>query len=131
MSTRSHILIKENGQEIKLYHHCDGYPEGVGADLKQFLKGFACWNADYIATDLVKGAVQAQRITGWKPDGDPIHGLTSDDGYEITTGVHGDEEYVYVIDCNEKTLTCYAMDWDDPIEETIRKNRVQEIPDKE
>ena len=33
MSTRSEILIKgKNGNSIKLYHHHDGYIEGVGFD---------------------------------------------------------------------------------------------------
>ncbi len=37
MSTRAHIRIKDGDEQIMLYHHHDGYPEGVGRDLKKFL----------------------------------------------------------------------------------------------
>ena len=33
MSTRSIVIVKNYDQEIWLYHHYDGYPEGVGFDL--------------------------------------------------------------------------------------------------
>lgn len=33
MSTRATILIKEKDEnDIWIYHHCDGYPKGVGSD---------------------------------------------------------------------------------------------------
>ena len=34
MSTRAHIIIKEWDNQIHLYHHCDGYPEGIGIDCR-------------------------------------------------------------------------------------------------
>ena len=37
MSTRAHIRIKDGDEQIMLYHHHDGYPDGVGRDLKEFL----------------------------------------------------------------------------------------------
>ena len=37
MSTRAHIRIYDSGGCIQLYHHCDGYPEGIGRDLKSVL----------------------------------------------------------------------------------------------
>ena len=89
-----------------LYHHCDGYPEGIGRDLKQFLHAKKWWFASEIANDLIK-----QR--GIK-----------DDGYEVTTCVHGDEEYIYVIDCDKKTLKCYEHRWDEPYEISISRQEI-------
>ena len=39
MSTRCNVIIKEyDGNFFQLYHHHDGYPEGVGADLEEYIK---------------------------------------------------------------------------------------------
>lgn len=92
MSTRCNIIIKaENGAEILLYHHHDGYPVGVGHDLKFYLSKLRYWYADRIANALMKDKA----------------GL-NDKEYELTTGIHGDIEYAYVIDCGLQKLTCYA-----------------------
>lgn len=37
MSTRAHIRVMDSSGIIMLYHHCDGYPEGIGRDLKSVL----------------------------------------------------------------------------------------------
>lgn len=123
MSTRATIRIKERvyltdadieqnkltEREILLYHHSDGYPSGVGTDLKEFLKDrrdFADgrWNAERIATDLVRGAIKHKAYDSdeEKPDM----------GYECAIAPHGDSAYGYAIDCDENTLTCYDLDWD-------------------
>ena len=69
MSTRATILIKEKDQkDIWIYHHCDGYPKGVGSDLKNYLKTQKYgWNAYEIANDLIKDRADLK-----------------DDGYEPT-----------------------------------------------
>ena len=129
MSTRACIKIKEkvciNYDDkhltecvITLYHHSDGYPEGVGADLKEYINDvvskWACgWSPEDIATDLVRGVIK-------KGDGTP------DLGYEVAICEHGDCEYGYEIDCAAKTLKCYELDsgvkpW----------KHLVEIPDKE
>lgn len=85
MSTRCNILFKVNGEEwFWLYHHHDGYPEGVGAWLVDYLtretNGFTIW-PDTMANDLIKNKA----------------GL-NDDGYELTSGQHGDIEFLYTYD---------------------------------
>lgn len=84
MSTRCNIVLKTGKRffkDIILYHHHDGYPEGVGADLVERLKDhFTGLRVEDIANKLVKDL---------------------DDEYEITTCIHGDIEYLYII--NEKT----------------------------
>ena len=104
--------------EIILYHHHDGYPSGVGSDLKKYLADNASncgwWNPESIATDLVRGAIVDSE------------GLP-DFGYKCAIAQHGDCDYGYLIDCDAKTLKCYrlgyeVMDW--------KEENLVEIPDK-
>lgn len=92
MSTRCNILIKHTGyNDIILYHHHDGYPQGVGYDLHCRLKKIeGRWYETDIANNLVKD---------------------TEDEYEITSCIHGDIDYLYTIDCNTKTLKCNKMNW--------------------
>ena len=127
MSTRAHIRIKDGEDLFQLYHHHDGYPDGVGAMLKDFLKKQykqGGWYGDNIANDLVKGKLTYEH-TGLY-DGKKY--IKSDDEYEITTCIHGDEEYVYVIDCQKKSLKCYRHGWDEG-EACIKPENEVEIPE--
>lgn len=120
MSTRATIKIiaQEPNTEYTmrtsmwLYHHCDGYPSGVGSDLKKYLANLSkrskTWEMRTIVNELV--------------DGDIIN----DNGYELTNCQHGDEEYAYLISCKEKTIKCYKVGWDD-FEWT--DDKLVEIPD--
>ena len=76
MSTRSTVTVIGEYATIKLYHHHDGYPEGVGFDLMdRFWKDrneYAKWEFNAIANALVKD---------------------SNDEYEITEYNHTDREY--------------------------------------
>lgn len=122
MSTRTNIVIKWGREKIVLYHHHDGYPEGVGADLKLMVKKnyldnkYQSMYPFYVANRLVKNK----------------YGM-NDENYEITTGLHGDIEYVYEIDCKIKTVTCYGRSegdaWDKPIKDYRKGWMICEIPD--
>jgi len=97
MSTRCHILIesaKEPEQKIFVYRHYDGYPEGVGKELVKFLKTYQITHNDWDNRSIAFGLANM------------------DDQYEIDDEIHGDEEYVYVIDCENQKLTCYEYDDD-------------------
>lgn len=94
MSTRAHIRIQDKDNVLYLYHHFDGYPEGVGEELKETLKTFETetWTAEYIHRSI----------------------SCADDSYEdAPEGQHGDEEYAYLIDCGTRTLKCYKVGWDE------------------
>lgn len=96
MSTRCNIIIKDYHDRIILYHHHDGYPSGVGSDLKKYLATFQDWQIRQhgrweIANDLVKNKA----------------GL-DDDKYEVSMGLHSDIDYCYVINCSAGTLRCYS-----------------------
>ena len=126
MSTRAYIRINDGGDLFQLYHHHDGYPDGVGAMLKDFLKKQykqGGWYGDEIANDLVKGKLTYEHkdLYGKKM-------VDSDDEYEITSCIHGDEEYVYVIDCDEETLKCYRHGLDEG-EACIKPENEVEIPE--
>ena len=90
MSTRCNILVKERGyNDIILYHHHDGYPEGVGADLVERFKEKFAKKDDYIF-----GIVVANQLV-----------KDLDDEYEVTHCIHGDIEYLYTIDCSKKEIS--------------------------
>jgi hypothetical protein len=117
MSTRASIRIIERSYKtmkdydlkrnaikhvINLYHHCDGYPSGVGTDLQEYLHrewdDKPQWMGELIATDLVRGAIKNDED---KPDW----------GYRVALCPHGDIEYGYEIDCDERTLTAYTFSY--------------------
>ena len=122
MSTRCNIIIKDGPRRITLYHHHDGYPEGVGTELQDYLRRKWSqdwrhgWEGFYIANDLVKGHI----LYPLSSDG------REDDEYEVTSGLHGDVEYVYVINCRAMAIRCYEVPWDDEYHQDfcIRWDRV-------
>lgn len=93
MSTRCNIVIKETeGKFFQLYHHCDGYPDGVGLELEDYIKQMS-------PTCLTHGEEFVEFL------------CNEDDEYEYEgPGVflHGDIEYLYIIDLSEGTLICYS-----------------------
>ena len=79
MSTRCHIIVKENNKETFIYHHHDGYPSGVGAELEGLLA--KCEHAN----DFNDLAHRIELLGG---------------EYEIDGGIHGDEDFIYTIIVN-------------------------------
>lgn len=125
MSTRCCTIVKERyGSRFILYHHHDGYPEGVGVSLRKamdiktgdtFTSGTF---GHYLVNDLIKDQC----------------GL-NDKEWEITDALHTDIEFLYVVNFRAKTLRCYAVDWDDhtpdyniDFKKVIRRERIVEIP---
>ena len=142
MSTRATIKIKQSfyntdedydkgiltPYEIKLYHHSDGYPEGIGADIVEFLRnrndGYdtdnPIWEAERIATDMVRGEVLSSKSCSKPKD---VH---RDMGYDVAICQHGDCVYGYLIDCDERKVTCYDIE---PGQEDWTDDCIVEIPD--
>ena len=117
MSTRSEILIKDYGtyegkkwnKKVKLYHHHDGYPEGVGKFLVEEvlskLKTSNGYDCDSIANFLIKHK--------------------EDEEYEVTAYYHPDIEYFYEIDIPCKQVKCWKVrykNWD-----VNKLTKIQEI----
>ena len=91
MSTRSNIIIKNNNEIVKtLYKHHDGYIAGVGVDLVRYLI-----------------PLKTYRPTEPK---DLLSVLSNK--YEVTTGIHGDIEYLYTISFNEGNIKMVVQSGD-------------------
>lgn len=93
MSTRCeiHIYGKTTEPFIRLYHHHDGYPSVVGKFLiEEVYPKLMSSNAD-TAEDIAEFLC--------------IHPL--DEEFEHTEGVHGDIEYLYIINVLAKTIRCF------------------------
>lgn len=121
MSTRANILILETGNKVWLYHHWDGYPAYLGAVMGEFLRDRIAghyWDASGVANVLIKGHL----------DGDES---VQDDGFELTDNRHGDIEYLYIIDMNEKTMRVIATRafGSDSQDEEIRKVKYDDPED--
>lgn len=93
MSTRSYIAICKNRDDIEdgkflgLYHHCDGYPSGVGSELSSIL---------------------SECPLAWTPESVQKFINEYDSNYRIAKSEIGwDVEYVYVILCEEMLLCGY------------------------
>lgn len=100
MSTRCQVKILQDDSEILLYHHCDGYPEGVGFCLLKLMERCKDWFAGELATKMVR-----------------------EGNFEVSARYHLDIEYLYEMDLNSGRVRCFAVDnWegDMRILDTIR-----------
>ena len=126
MSTRCNVVIKDAYTKLFFYRHSDGYPDGTMPSLRIFMD----WLRNRNIRDntgqaagwlIVLGAMEYDSIPDYDLEG-KLEGLTAAYGdkstfqppkgwkcgaYEPTNGIHGDIEYLYIIDLEEKTLTCH------------------------
>ena len=96
MSTRCNIIVKSKSEEVILYHHHDGYPEGVGVEL--LMKVYPKLHDNHYYNDVE----------------DIVNMLIKDkddDEFEYTTALHGDIEYIYEIDVDQKTIKCFEYNY--------------------
>ena len=94
MSTRSLIHVKEDGITlVSIYVHCDGYPSGVGNNIKQALAGESFNGMDDLAAYLI-----------WALKG----GKKGNVYIAQTDNAPGDIDYTYTVTeiNNEIHLTC-------------------------
>lgn len=127
MSTRCQVILKDAYDEVWLYRHSDGYPEGV----KDTLDKFCGWikagrirsNAEQAAGWLVilgREEYKEWEPREWSTDGKPSQlghfepGEKAMDGWKVgayepcSPIMHGDIEFLYVVDL--KTATWAAAD---------------------
>lgn len=120
MGTRCVIRLMQFGRSVDLYHHWDGYPEGVGLKLRDEIRHWfegrpadLEMDAGELATYLVKNAKDGKdgsRYPATKND---------DDGFVVTVFQHWDAEYLYELDFGMKSgltkdemlqrLKCYKL----------------------
>ena len=121
MSTRANAVIKKTEKNgyvsyAHLYHHHDGYCSGVGKDLSEYMAEIG------VMPDEEKKKVLEDPVSLAK-------WLSHDDRHDeyeyegTSVNLHGDIEYLYVIDLTNKTITCYSTwDWDGEIDDLAKVN---------
>lgn len=116
MSTRSLTRVFEADEQIVcIYRHCDGYPEGIGSEIAEFLSGRRIVNGIPVGRDsdelLANGAgdLAAQLVTHLKKPyavGNVyVHSTkTKDIGEEYEYHIHvAGEGKAIILDCYEVT----------------------------
>ena len=94
MSTRANIFIRndyDDHEKVVIYHHYDGYPEGVGKDLTNILHKFSKEKHANVSKEELANYI-----------------CNSDSDYCITTPYEaGDAEYIYEIN-----LAKHRVEWE-------------------
>lgn len=96
MSTRTNIVIRNGKTKVYLYRHSDGYPACNGIDLAEAMAA-----SKNVADLLVNLLSRRYEATKWRPE-KPI--------YEVTTDLHGDIEWIYVI-CQRRDGKGFRVGW--------------------
>lgn len=114
MSTRAHIRIVDGNNVKMLYCHRDGRPGDLGKAIQRYLNRLKLWSADKIVSKLTGGLKYWDRK-------DLVHRI------EETDCLHGDEDYVYIINTESKTLQCYEHWLDESFEDCCKPIRLRKI----
>lgn len=90
MSTRANIKFRdESGEETHVYRHSDGYPSIIESDIDKAISiSSGRWSGSEIG--LFVSLFLAMHYSDWKEKRLP--------DYELTAGVHGDEDYLYTVE---------------------------------
>lgn len=105
MSTRANIIIKDNYDKLYFYRHSDGYPEGTLPTLNNYV---AAINKGNIRQNVPQSA-------GWLIlIGHEEYGADKDTwkvgAYEPTMSIHGDIEYLYIIDLSKSPVSVEVLE---------------------
>lgn len=92
MATRANIKIIGSNETVYLYKHNDGYPDGLGNDLKQFITDYGYFSYNYYPF--------TYKLLKTYPD------------IKETNSIHGDISYLYVINLRKKTLECFKCQYE-------------------
>ena len=121
MSTRANVVIKKSDDKgavnyAQLYHHHYGYCSGLGNDLSEYMAEIEAMS-DEEKKNILKTPVSLAKWFAADERNDEFE-------YEGTNVyLHGDIEYLYVIDLTTETITCYSIwDWDGDIKDLDKVN---------
>lgn len=121
MSTRANVVIKkadDNGavNYAQLYHHHDGYCSGLGDALSEYMAEIEVMPDEEkkkvlkTPVSLAKWFADDKRFVEFEYEGTDVN-------------LHGDIEYLYVIDLTKETITCYSTwDWYGEIDDLAKVN---------
>lgn len=100
MSTRANVYIRESYSDREkeiLYHHCDGYPKGVGRDLTRILSRLPKDSEGKVQQEYLNKKRLAEFI------------CEQDSDFKITTPCSaGDAEFEYEINIEKRRVDWYA-----------------------
>jgi len=137
MSTRANIVVKDEYDTLWFYQHGDGYPEGVLPTLFKFMNwvksGRIRDNAIQSSGWLILLGVESlivdmtryrpektRRRNPFEPCNDSLYGWKAG-SIEPTVGQHGDIDYKYIVDLEEKTVMVYEPGWEGEPDKLIGK----------
>lgn len=100
MSTRCNIIIRDAQKEVTVYRHCDGYPEGNGLDLINFIRHI---RSKEPGITLTSNQFTQRLLYNW--EGSSEFKLSPE-------GLHSDIEYLYVVILPSMSMSCYECDMD-------------------
>lgn len=147
MSTRCNVILKNSWETLYFYRHSDGYPEVTKKSLEVFmgwLKEGKIRNNPGQAGGwlIILGAQEYNVYRGFddpkKEYGTPLNtpimsflpggevGETIDwkvGAYEPTDDIHGDIEFLYIIDMDKKTLSVKRTGFDKYSREALEKKK--------
>jgi len=125
MSTRANIIVKDGYSKLFFYRHSDGYPKGTMPTLTKLLD----WVKDGKLRDnvgqfsgwlILIGALEYGNVPN-VPVSTPAGYAHVEDiedpkdwkvgAYEPTNGIHGDIEYLYIVDLQKKTIKTVRSDF--------------------
>ena len=100
---------------VNMYRQFDGYPEGLGFELAEFLTGMTVVNGITVGQPERKangmGCLAAQAIAHFKDGVGNVY-LLPLEAHDVG------EEYVYIVSCPDKTgplnMRCTEVGWNDP-----------------
>lgn len=95
MGTRSQIRIVKNGYPLNYYHHYDGGWNGVGAELRKWLKEIGV-DEDHAGKNMLGAELVALQ-------------LEKDGQYHPTFFRHADIEFFYLLDFDEGVFNGYEL----------------------
>lgn len=97
MSTRASVIVKDANDKLFFYQHSDGYPDGLGKTLVEFLESDKAkkqkYDLEYFAGVML---MEVNR--------DYIENNLSLPDLVPALGLHGDESYQYIIDVDNFIL---------------------------
>ena len=112
MITRANIIIKDEDDHLFFYKHSDGYPEGTMPTLVNFInrvkegeiRNNVCQAAGWLIV------IGHEDYKEFQPDCGVGAWRVGD--YEPTTGIHGDIEYLYIIDLQKEKIVIIEDDFE-------------------
>lgn len=127
MSTRCNIIVKDKyDEELVFYRHSDGYPDGALPTLNKFLDyvkegkirdnvGQAAGWLILLGADEYRDFGEYISSEGYKPKEDICEPTGGVRGWkcgaiEPSISLHGDIEFLYVIDLSEKVIYIDGVD---------------------